>query len=296
MQDMYNENFSTSDGGFDNTEAPNNWGNDADWGQPNDSWGFQGDTQDDWGQDDNWQNTNEQNDWGSQNTTQQGWGNDIDFSATQPKFNTMESAPEDFDNKYEKQFDIKNPVADKVFSMKTVLSVLLVGVIILIGVFVLLNRVHINKKVSKVAEKVVDAEVAVTSPEAGQTKQEALKQALTEDSSNVSEVEQPTDVNNQVQSTEQGAVSLLNIDANTPIDYSVPVLEASGLVSAKKRYLQGSQVIYCLEVTIAVGSTQQTVNYYCNYASFNAVKEGDVVLIKYQQVSNSFISISEITK
>ena len=286
--------FSTSDGGFDNGEAPNDWGN---------NWDMQGGQQDDWSAGDDWQNQGTQDDWGSPDEQMQGeWApQDLDpyggnYGASQPKFNnTMATPQEDFDNKYEKQFNVSNPVADRVLSMKTILSVLLFGIIILIGIFVLLNRVHINKKVNEVAEKVVDAEVAVTSPAKGQTPKEALEEVMNDDNTQ-EQTSQPADTSTPLTQTNDGAVTLMSIDANTPIDYSVPLLEASGIVSAKRRFLQGSQLVYCLDITIAVGSTQQTVCYYCNYASFNAVKEKEVVLVKYQQVSDSFISISEITR
>ena len=309
MQDMYNGNFPTPNGGFDNNEAPNDWGNSG-WetaGNQDDNWGSNGDdwtpdqNQDDWGD----PNSQQSDDWAPQGDDQYGYDmqNNSGFMSSQPKFNnTMSQSQEDFDNRYEKQFNVANPVAEKTLSMKKVLGVLMFGVVILICIFVFLNRVHISKKVDKVAEKVVDAEVAVTSPEKGQTKQEALQQVFNGDSEetseteNVEEVPQPSNVDTQIMHSTSGTTTLLEIGNNTPINYSVPVLEASGLVGAKKKFLQGSQLVYCLDINIAVGSASQTVSYYCNYASFNAVKEGDVVLVKYQQVSDSFISISEITK
>lgn len=293
--------FSTSDGGFDNGEAPNDWGNGSwetqnnqdDWEQGGDDWETQG-NQDDWGA----PNTQSQGNWAPQDLDPYGYDNSNggNFGMAQSKFNTAGVPQEDFDNKYEKQFNVSNPVADRVLSMKTILSVLLIGIVILIGIFVLLNRVHISKKVNEVAEKVVDAEVAVTSPETGQTPQDALKGVITGENDTTEQPVQQTDVSTQLSQPVDGSALLMPIDSNTPIDYSVPLLEASGIVSGKRRYLQGSQLVYCLDITIAVGSTQQTVCYYCNYASFNAVKGKEVVLVKYQQVSDSFISISEITK
>lgn len=109
---------------------------------------------------------------------------------------------------------------------------------------------------------------------------------------------------NTAQSSEQaqpaqandGSVMLQSVAENITLDYSGDVLSANGKISNKLRFTQGNQVIYCLEVTIAVGTSSETVRYYCNFATYNAVSKGDLVVVKYQQIQDSYISVNEITK
>lgn len=91
-------------------------------------------------------------------------------------------------------------------------------------------------------------------------------------------------------------ISLIYVPESTTMNYSGDVYEATGTVTSKDKYVQNHQVIYCVQIKLAVGSSTEVVNFYCNYAAYNAVKTGDLVLVKYQQVSDSFISVNEVTK
>lgn len=92
------------------------------------------------------------------------------------------------------------------------------------------------------------------------------------------------------------SVSLLKIPSDLTLNYSGDVFEANGTVTGKERYLQGSQVVYCISIKIALGSVSQDVKYYCNYASYNQVNKGDLLIIKYQIPQEGYISINEIAK
>ena len=118
------------------------------------------------------------------------------------------------------------------------------------------------------------------------------QQQVTEAQSNTtqnSETAQPAQ-------TKDGSVLLQSVAENITLDYSGDVLSANGKISNKTRFTQGNQVIYCLEVTIAVGTSSEIVRYYCNFATYNAVSKGDLVVVKYQQIQGSYISVNEITK
>lgn len=116
------------------------------------------------------------------------------------------------------------------------------------------------------------------------------------------QVQQTQGVQQQVQQqpsqamSANGGVELIFVPDSTAMNYSGEIFEANGTVTGKKKYVQGSQVVYCIEITLAFGSTSETVNFYCNYSTFTAVGAGDVVVVKYQQVSDGYISINEVVK
>ena len=100
---------------------------------------------------------------------------------------------------------------------------------------------------------------------------------------------------NQVSSSSRD-VTMIYVPDSTPLNYSGDVYEANGSVSGKLKYVQGKQVIYCIQISLAFGSNSEIISFYCNYATFNAVGVGDLVLVKYQQPSDGYISINEVTK
>lgn len=106
-----------------------------------------------------------------------------------------------------------------------------------------------------------------------------------------SEANKPTDTNTDVDS-----VTLVEIPESMKLDYNGDVLEMNAKVINKLKYVQGHQVLYCVNLGVAMGASSETVSYYCNLSSFNAVSVGDIVIIKYQQVNDSYISIMSISK
>lgn len=93
-----------------------------------------------------------------------------------------------------------------------------------------------------------------------------------------------------------GSVTLIEIPVTTSLNYSGDILETSGTVLTKTKYVQAHQVLYCITIRVAVGSSVEDINYYCNFASYSAVKVGDLLVIKYQQVDDNYISVNEVLK
>ena len=91
-------------------------------------------------------------------------------------------------------------------------------------------------------------------------------------------------------------VALIYVPDTTVMNYSGDIYEVNGTVANKLKFVQGKQVIYCIQISLAFGSSSETVNFYCNYATYNAVSSGELVLVKYQQVSDGYISVNEVTK
>lgn len=110
------------------------------------------------------------------------------------------------------------------------------------------------------------------------------------------QVQQPTKQAQTTPAVTNGSVSLMPLDDSVHIDYSGVIYESTGLVTGKLKYLQNNQVVYCIEVSIQAGATTQKIAYYCSYSTWSAVRDGDIVSVKYQQVSNNCFSVNEILK
>ena len=111
--------------------------------------------------------------------------------------------------------------------------------------------------------------------------------------------QQQTDTTSQqqnVQGTSQGSAVLVEVPDSMDVSYSGDVHEANGKVTAKKKYVQGHQILYCVTINITFGSSSENISYYCNYNSYNQVSVGDVVVITYQQVNDNYISVNAIQK
>lgn len=196
--------------------------------------------------------------WGqAESTTQAGWSGTDDITPSQ--------APA--------QSSVREPVAFN-FGTKTV--AIIIAVLLVIGIGVLMFFDGLAKKKQ---QAVLDTQSVV-----GQSTSATSEQSVQSD------VEQPS------QSVQAGGIQLLEIPDTTSLNYSGDVYEANGAVAEKKKFLQGSQVVYCVVVNIAVGASTETVNYYCTYASFNAVSVGDVVVVSYQNVGGKLISVTSISK
>ena len=90
--------------------------------------------------------------------------------------------------------------------------------------------------------------------------------------------------------------SLLTIPSNTYMDYSSKVVQSQGVVTSLSKYLQDGQVIYCIDLDITMGTSKNTVHYYCGYNVFKQVQVGDILNVEYQQVSETCYSVCTISK
>jgi len=107
---------------------------------------------------------------------------------------------------------------------------------------------------------------------------------------------QPTQSSSQGSSAKTDSVALIRIPDSTAMNYSGDVLQATGTVTGKTKYLIDSQVVYCINLNISVGSASQSLYFFCNYATFSSVANGDLVAVSYQQVQDNFISVISVTK
>lgn len=263
------------------TENTQQSGND-DWGD----WGDSGeqlqqesssDGWDDWGSDSQQTDTKQSWDnWGSPTDQNQSGSNFID--ASQDVNQSWSSQPQD----YQTQAPTEPPIQTH-FSTKTI--AIIVAVVIL-GIALLLmgiDKIHFSKKPA-------DTNTSTTTSTVQQQQQDdvSTQQSNNTQSDNTSEDSQSNNALN--------SATLVEIPDSASMTYSNDTLKANGKVTDKKKYVQGKQIVYCVEITIAVGSSSETVNYYCTSATFNQIGKGDILIVNYVQVDDSYISITNVEK
>lgn len=183
----------------------------------------------------------------------------------------------------EEQFDDFNqnqyvPPIEEVIPTKFKLSpqkaaFVIAGILILLAlVFMFIDSIHIDK-VDKTPQQNTQVQESNTTPPVD---------------------EQPAQQDKTPVNT--NSVVLVEVPASLSLNYSGDVLTANGTVASKAKFVQGTQVLYCITINLVFGSSSETINYYCNYASYNAVSNGDIVVVTYQQVEDSYISVNSISK
>lgn len=215
-----------------------------------------------------------------------GWGSTsgVDESAIQPSnpndFASSEAGIQEFQPR---RFNL---------SMKKVAFIVLVAGVLAALLFLGLDKIHIGRKTPSQSN----------SPPTQQTQQgQQSNQSQNQNQGGNQQSQQEPSGGSQTDQPSQNTpvvdgVTLIEIPDTMTLDYNGDILEANGKVINKLKYVQGHQVLYCINIGVAVGSSSETVSYYCNYSSFNAVKEGDIVVLKYQQVNDSYISVISISK
>lgn len=262
--------------------------------QSGDDWGDWGDSSEqsqpessssDW---DDWNSGNQQadtqqssndgwNNWGSSTDQNQLGSNFID--ASQDVNQSWSSQPQD----YQTQSPTEPPIQTH-FSTKTI--AIIVAVVIL-GIALLLmgiDKFHITKKPADTNTN--------TNTTTSTVQQQQQDDASTQQSSNT----QSEALDDSQNTGALNSATLVEIPDSASMTYSNDTLKANGKVTDKKKYVQGKQIVYCVEIIITVGSSSETVNYYCTSATFNQVGMGDILIVNYVQVDDSYISITNVEK
>lgn len=257
------------------------WGDSGEQSQQESSSGDWDDCGSDSQQADTQQSSNDDwNNWGSSTDQNQSGSNFID--ASQDVNQSWSSQPQD----YQTQSPTEPPIQTH-FSTKTI--AIIVAVVIL-GIALLLmgiDKFHISKKPA-------DTNTNTTTSTVQQQQQDG---ANTQQSNNTQSSNTQSEASDDSQNTcALNSATLVEIPSSASMTYSNDTLKANGKVTDKKKYVQGKQVVYCVEITIAVGSSSETVNYYCTSATFNQIGKGDILIVNYVQVDDSYISITNVEK
>lgn len=187
-----------------------------------------------------------------------------------PRFDNFEGQPE----------TTFNPVSLSLGKKKV--GFILAGVVIVIALIIMgIDKIHVGKR---------------NNPQQVQQPAQQVTQAPVQQPTEAPQATAPVQETPIQQAIPDGSVVLTSIPDTMVLNYSGSVLEANGVVTSKARYASGNQVIYCVTISISFGSASESINYYCNYASFNKVSVNDVVVVAYQQVGDTYISINSISK
>lgn len=262
------------------------WGDSSEQAQPESSssdW-------DDWDsgnqQADNQQSSNDDwNNWGSSPDQNQSGSNFIDDS--QDVNQSWSSQPQD----YQTQSPTEPPIQTH-FSTKTIAIIVAVAILGIAFLLMGIDKFHITKKPADTNTNTTTSTVQQQQQDDANTKQNSNTQGNNTQSDD-------TQGNNVQENASVGSLNsatLVEIPSSASMTYSNDTLKANGKVTDKKKYVQGKQIVYCVEITIAVGSSSETVNYYCTSATFNQVGKGDILIVNYVQVDDSYISITNVEK
>lgn len=71
---------------------------------------------------------------------------------------------------------------------------------------------------------------------------------------------------------------------------------STGVVTAKRYYIDGSQFVYQVDINVTMGTEVHTVCYYCTYSTFEALNIDDVLQVTYQAVSDSTFVLVEVSR
>lgn len=246
------------------------WGDSGEQSQQESSW-------DDWGSDSQQTDTQQSWDnWGSSTDQNQSGSNFIDDS--QDINQSWSSQPQD----YQTQSTTEPPIQTH-FSTKTIAIIVAVAILGIALLLMGIDKIHFSKKPA-------DTNTNTTTSTVQQQQQDdaSTQQSNNTQSDNTSEDSQSNNALN--------SATLVEIPDSASMTYSNDTLKTNGKVTDKKKYVQGKQIVYCVEITIAVGSSSETVNYYCTSATFNQVGMGDILIVNYVQVDDSYISITNVEK
>jgi cell division protein FtsL len=256
-----------SSGGWDD------WG-DSNTSQQNEGWGSNSD--DGWGNLRNQQQESESewDDWGDSNPQQN--GGFIENEPQQPTYSDQSFNQQSSGNFPQEEFD--NPIPEgnafpKV-GTKTAAVIVAGACIFLALILYVMTHIHIssNTGTTNVQEQVQQEESQIDNQQTEQTQEE------------------------QSAIDESGKAVLVEIPNSTGLTYSDDVYTANGKVTNKTKYIVGSQVTYCIVVSITLSNSTVTVNHFCTLDTYNSVNSGDVVVVNYQTVNDTYVSISSISK
>ena len=269
----------------DNTSSQSSVENTQQSGDDWEDWGDSGEQSqqesssndwDDWGSDSQQTDTQQSWDnWGSSSDQNQSSNNFIDDS--QDANQTWSSQPQDYQTQSPTEPSIQTHFSTKTIAI--IVAVVILGIaLLLMGI----DKIHFSKKP-------VDTNTNTTTSTVQQQQQD---DASTQQSSNT----QSESLDDSQNTGALNSATLVEIPDSASMTYSNDTLKANGKVTDKKKYVQGKQIVYCVEITIAVGSSSETVNYYCTSATFNQVGMGDILIVNYVQVDDSYISITNVEK
>lgn len=103
---------------------------------------------------------------------------------------------------------------------------------------------------------------------------------------------EPVKVAQQTPTTQITGLNLAEVTPNIELKYIQTDLVTTGVVTDKKIYVTGNQIMYSLDINIGTG----VLSYLCSENVYNSIAISDVLTINYKVVNDKYMSISSITK
>lgn len=127
-------------------------------------------------------------------------------------------------------------------------------------------------------------------------KSDATQSSVSSSVSGTSTGKSKTEVSDQVESKPTETV-----DGKVLLSCKEPTLNgtnqvSTGVVTAKRYYIDGSQFVYQVDINVTMGTEVHTVCYYCTYSTFEALNIDDVLQVTYQAVSDSTFVLVEVSR
>lgn len=192
-------------------------------------------------------------------------------------------------------------------SGKKVGIVVFVLCILLALVILAVSNIKVTKKDTSKNSQVGSSQTSSISnkkEEAGTT-QGVSATSLSSDASNIEEVQ--TEVSTEPQSAgvesekpantaDSDDVVLDKIIAEQKLSYAGADQVTTGVVKDKFCYLSGSQIVYCLDIDITMGTSGQVVQYFCTYNTYADVSVGTKLSVTYKQTTDNTFALMSVSK
>lgn len=114
------------------------------------------------------------------------------------------------------------------------------------------------------------------------------------DKVNTSQSEQVSQIDESVADTEVSATSVSG--DNSENTESSSEQDTVGVVNDKYCYLEGSQVLYCIQINVIIGDVAQPVSYYCTYSTYESVNVGDKLTLSYKNTTQNTFALISVAK
>lgn len=119
--------------------------------------------------------------------------------------------------------------------------------------------------------------------------------SLPSDAYNTTEVED-TASSDMNESYDSDSVVLKKIISEDKLSYAGADQVTTGVVKNKYCYLSGTQVVYCIDIDITMGTSGQVVQYYCTYTTYEGVSVGTKLSVTYKQTTDNTFALMSVSK
>lgn len=110
------------------------------------------------------------------------------------------------------------------------------------------------------------------------------------------EPSQPQQGTTQQSSSVTAQEGMIKIPDTMVLDMSGEQYTALCQVGSKSRYLDGNQVVYCLDLVMNSGINETTIRYFCSFNVWSMVGVGDSLNVKYTVPQEGYFAVIEITR